>query len=366
MNALKTGLVAFSALSVSAFAQFTAGDLAVVRVGDGSGALSALNGAVAIQEYTTLGGLANTYNEPTSGGSAFVMTGNATAEGALSRSADGSQLTFAGYNLAFPIASSPAAATAAAAPRAIGTISASGAFGMPVVSSTAFSGNGFRSAVEDNANNYWGIANGGGLFYFGNTASSATIAANPANNRVMNIVNNNLYWSTGSGQVGVYAVSGMPTAAATTNAVIITAGTGTGTASPYDFAFNAGQTLAYVCDDRTTANGGGVQRWDLISGVWTLSYTLNTGGTGGARGLAVDFSGVNPVLYATTVEGNNNRLVTITDTGAGSVEADLATAGVNRAFRGLEFAPVAVPEPASAALIGLGFAAAFAYRRRKN
>ena len=364
MNALKTGLVVFSTLSVSAFAQFSAGDLAVVRVGDGSAALSALNGSVSILEYTTLGSLANTYNEPTSGGSAFIMTGNATAEGALSRSADGTLLTFAGYNLALPIASSPAGATAAAAPRAIGTISASGTFGMPVVSTTAFSGNGFRSAVTDNANNYWGIANGGGLFYFGNTASSATVAANPANNRVMNIVNNNLYWTTGSGQVGIYAVPGFPTGVATTNAVIITAGTGTGTASPYDFAFNASQTLAYICDDRTTANGGGIQRWDLVSGVWTLSYTLNTGGTGGARGLAVDFSGANPVLYATTVETSNNRLITLTDTGSGSAETDLASAGTNRAFRGLEFAPV--PEPGSATLIGLGLAAGWLFRRRKN
>jgi len=84
----------------SSDAQFTDGNLAVTRVGDGSIALGGLGNSVSVLEYTTLGSLVNTFNFATSGGDAFLMTGNATAEGALSRSIDGRFLTLAGYNTA--------------------------------------------------------------------------------------------------------------------------------------------------------------------------------------------------------------------------------------------------------------------------
>lgn len=365
MNALTRALLIFLISSFCAVAQFTPGNLALVHVGDGSVALGSFGAPISIEEYTIAGVLSHTYALPTSGASAFTMTANATAEGSLTRSPDGSLLSFAGYNVALPFATSPAAAPAATAPRAVGTIDSSGTFSIPVSSTTAFSGNGFRSSLTDNANNYWGIANGGGLFYFGNTASAATVAPNPANNRVMNTVNNNILWSTGSGTVGIYSVSGFPTAAATTNAVIITAGSGTGTASPYDFALNANLTLAYVADDRSIANGGGIQRWDFDGTTWTLTYTLGTGtaSTVGARGLAVDFTGVTPLIYATTAETSNNRLILVADAGAASAATTLASAGANRAFRGLDFAP-AVPEPSSLSLLFLGALGLSLARRR--
>src|SRR5438046_3020221 len=100
MKVFKPTLLAFATLSISAFGQFTAGNLAVVHVGDGAAALASAGAAVSIEEYNPLLGLANTYALPTSGGSAFIMTGNATAEGALARSYDGSLLTLAGYNVA--------------------------------------------------------------------------------------------------------------------------------------------------------------------------------------------------------------------------------------------------------------------------
>ena len=364
MKHVFAALATLAVVPGSLLAQFSVGNLAVFHVGDGVAALAGNAAPVAIEEYTTAGLLANTFSLPDTGVNAFTVTGNATAEGGLSRSVDGTLLTFAGYNLARPFGTSPAAATSATAPRAVGTMTYNGTFGIPSTTTTAFSGNGIRSAATDGANNYWGIANGGGVYYFGNTAVAGQIAANPANNRVMNNVAGNLYFSTGSGTVGIYGFSGAPTAPAATNAVLLTAGTGTGTASPYDFAFNAGMTLAYVADDRTIANGGGIQRWDWNGSSWALTYTLNPGGTG-ARGLAVDFSGANPIIYATTTETSNTRLVKITDTGALSASSDLATAGLNKAFRGLEFAPVQVPEPSIFALIGMGLTGLLVLRRRQ-
>ena len=59
----------------------------------------------------------------------------------------------------------------------------------------------------------------------------------------------------------------------------------------------------------------------------------------GAHGVAVDFSGAHPVIYATTAEASTNRLVTITDTGAAATVTTLATAGVNQVFRGVVLTP---------------------------
>jgi len=287
------------------------------------------------------------------------MTGNATAEGALSLSQDGGSLTFAGYQSARLSSGTLAGSTAAAVPRAIGQVTASGSFSMPVVSTTAFSANSFRSAVTDGANNYWGSGVGQGVTYLGNSAAAATIETAQTTLRVMNIVNGNLFFTTAS---AVFQISGEPQSGTSTPTAVISTG-----GSSYDFAFNAGMTLAYVADDRTFATGGGIQRWNWNGTAWVLSYTLNAGGTGGgARGLAVDFSGLSPIVYATTTETANNRLVRIIDTGAASAETDLALAGATRAFRGLEFTPLAVPEPSSFALFALGLVGYLAARRRKN
>ena len=82
-------------------------------------------------------------------------------------------------------------------------------------------------------------------------------------------------------------------------------------------------------------------------GSYTLSIGPNvvaraedrlTAGTYG-RGLTADFNGANPVLYAITPDEGDNRLVTITDTGAASTGTVLASAGVNQSFRGIRFGP---------------------------
>lgn len=99
----------------------------------------------------------------------------------------------------------------------------------------------------------------------------------------------------------------------------------------------AGVDTAYVADDRGTASGGGVQKWIFNGTTWSLTYTLNSGLTAGARGVTVDASGANPVVYATTADGS--KLVKVIDAGAGSAFTTLATAGTNKIFRGVAFAP---------------------------
>ena len=57
---------------------FTAGNLAVVRVGDGSAALSSVATATFIDEITTGGTLVQSIALPPSGGSPLTLSGSAT------------------------------------------------------------------------------------------------------------------------------------------------------------------------------------------------------------------------------------------------------------------------------------------------
>jgi hypothetical protein len=115
-------------------------------------------------------------------------------------------------------------------------------------------------------------------------------------------------------------------------------------ASPQGFVFNPTFTTAYLADKNLAGNGG-IQRWDWNQGAWTRSYVFTGLTNVGAVGVAADFSGATPVVYATTAEDSGNRLVSIADTGADSPVITLATAGVNQVFRGVTFAPDAALAP---------------------
>jgi hypothetical protein len=144
----------------------------------------------------------------------------------------------------------------------------------------------------------------------------------------------NLYFSTQKITNGIWKISGTPAVPASASLLIKTGSSST----PYAFAFNPGFTTAYVADDTLTGKGG-VQRWDFNGSAWAMSYAFTGITNSGARGVAVDFSGANPVIYATTAEASTNRLVSVTDTGAAAAVTTLATAGVNQVFRGVSLAP---------------------------
>jgi hypothetical protein len=348
--------------ALATHAQFLPGNLALVRLGDGTQTLGNTGNTVFIDQYTPLGGLVNSLQIPDSGASALIMSGNATSEGALSLSGDGRFLTIAGYNTTRPFSSSLANSTSATVPRGVGLVSANGSYSLAATTTTQFSANNIRGGATDALNNFWGAGANSGTYYFGNNAPGATVQNTVANTRVIADINGNLFFSTSSGSShGVWEIPGTPTGAGTASALLNTGSTG----SAYDFAFNPAMTIAYVADD-TASTAGGIQRWDFNGTSWSLTYTLGTGAANiGARGLAVDFSGVTPVIYATTAEATANRLITITDTGVASAATTLATAGANEIFRGLEFTPV-VPEPSVAAIacVGLLLAVARGQRRR--
>jgi hypothetical protein len=353
----------FALVGVSA-AQFTPGNLVVLRVGDGTAALTNASTASFLDQYNTA--TANqaspsfTSSLPTAGGTVLTISGTSTSDGQITRSATG-QIIVAGYATA-PGTTGVTGTLSSAVNRVVNAVDASGTATRIGTTSTNFSGNNFRSAWSDGTNS-WGVGAGTGTVVFpGDTVVSSTVL----NQRVIQSFNGNLYTSTGSGTpgpIGIFQVgTGLPTGSTTSTSVINTSTTGTGTASPYGFAFNAAGNVAYIADDRTAANGGGIQKWTFNGTNWTLAGIFNSlSGTNGARGLAVDFGGANPVLYATT---NDNRLVTLIDTGSNFSDAAivLATAGTNQAFRGVTFSPV--PEPATVGLIGAAVLGCGAFVRR--
>ncbi len=322
---------------------FTAGNLAVNRIGNGMETLNANGDTIFIDEYSTAGTLAQSIKLPDSTSGAFIGSGSSGSEGALMRSPDGKLLCLAGYNTAYGGSTSVSGAMASAVPRAVGTLDVNGNFAIGATTTTQYGGNNFRGGATDGNNNFWGAGAGSGTYYLG-TGTAVAVQTATMNTRVVNIVNGNLYLATGSATgnsgAGIYSFSGLPVATATPTAVILT---GTGS-SPYGFAINAAGTIAYVADDGTGTSENlahaGIERWDYSGGTWSLTYTLGTGAAGiYGRGVTVDFSGANPVIYATTTESTANRLIKITDTGSGSTATTLATAPATTFFRGVTFTP---------------------------
>jgi hypothetical protein len=326
----------------TAASPFFSGNIAVLRIGDGTETLGSSGNSVFIEQFTTNGVLAGSVAIPDNGTNALLISGSASSEGALTLSPDGRLLVFAGYNISLTnsatIGSSLANAAATVVPRALGALDASGSFALTGVTTNQYGGNNMRGGASDGLGNYWGAGATGGTFYFGSGPAN-TIQNVSSNTIVIQDLGGNLYFSTAKNIPGIWKIPGTPTIPSSA-AVLLSAGS---KASPYAFAFSPDFTIAYIADD-TLKGSGGIQRWDF-NGSWSMTYAFNSLTNIGARGVAVDFSGAQPIIYATTAENSPNRLVSIIDTGVSSTAVTLATAGVNQIYRGVAFGPYAAANP---------------------
>ena len=335
-------------VSFLAFASFvpaqgpiTPGDLVVVRVGDGSGALSNASTAVFLDEFTTSGTAVQSIALPTAASGSnlrFTNSGSATSEGNLNVSVNGQYLTLAGYDAA-PGLVGVASSTTASVLRVIARVDMNGTVDTSTSLAT-YSGNNVRSACSVTGNEFWVGGPGNGVSYVaGLGATSGTqLATNLANIRTVQVSSGQLYCSSASG--AFQGVSSVGVGAPTTSGETITILPGMPTASgpsAYDFWF-ADTVTCYVADDRAPASGGGIQKWVFSAGAWSLAYTMAPAGLVGCRGLTGAYVGGNFVLYATTAASPGSQLVTVTDTGAGSAFTTLATAATNTIFRGVRLA----------------------------
>jgi len=369
-------LLALPAISILSEPQaqaspFIPGNVAVTQYGDGSAALGGNATPVYVLEYlpATAGQAipVQTIAIPTNGVSRLTAAGSSTSEGFIARSVYSTNITFAGYD-ADAGTTGIAATTGTAVNRCVGNLDAGGNFTRAAGGSTvAFSGSNVRSAVSDDTN-YWmsgtasTSATGGGIWYSANGGPPAKIGTGNANGnvRVTRIFNGSLYLSTGSGTIGIWSYTGIPTSTATaTNMITVS------TSSPYDFAISPAGNAAYINDDGALvaggATGGGIQKWTLSGGIWSRKFTMGLSNslTAGCRGMAVDFSGPNPVIYATTADAQT-KLIKITDTtvlaaitNVTDQAVTLAIAPANTAFRGVALAPIGTGTATAPSLSGI-------------
>jgi hypothetical protein len=330
-------------------APFTAGDVAIYRVGTGTGALTSAGTAAFIDEYSSSGSLVQSIPLPTAVNGLdkpLVASGTATSEGQLSLSVDGQYLLATGYD-ATPGTASVAGTTSTAVPRVVGRIDGNGNIDTTTALTDALSGNNPRTAVSTDGTHIWiGGANGVNATTLGSTTSSLLSSQNT---RQLGIFNSQLYLSSSSGtNKGVNSVgTGLPTSGTQTLTLLA------GSASAYGYAFvtlGSGSTpdTLYVADSTTTAGNASILKFGLSSGTWVAEGSISVAvGTLNLEGLAVSVSNGVATLFATSGAGTSTgggSLYTATDsTGAGGTASgsapSIATASANETFRGVAFVP---------------------------
>jgi len=348
--ALLTALIILTP-NAGAGTPFTAGNIVVERMTVSGTASSAQ--LVEVVEYPPGGGTAaqtislpNAAIRPTGNPYNLMDGGSTTSAGGLTRSANGGMIALPGYN-GIPGDLTIASSASATISRVIGAISLGGVADTSRGGLNIFSGNAFRGVASTDGTQFW-CAGGNGLWYYDSVPTLNQLGSQ--NLRMARVFNNQLFVSSGSGTpgVGISSVSllgnNLPTSGTAIITLLIADNSGTGTFSPYNFEFNPTMDVCYVTDDRSVVTGGGIQKYTKSGSTWSWAYTLGTGAasTVGAFGLAVDWSGANPVIYATTVEGATagNRVIKITDTGTGSAATTIVAATAGKWLRGVALAPV--------------------------
>jgi len=332
-----------SSLVTKAQQPFGAGNLVVERIGDGTATLSSAAAAVFLDEYTPAGTLVQSIAMPTAtSGVNHMLTesGSATSDGYIHLSPNGKYLAVPGYDAAVGTASVASTASATVS-RVVGIVNSQGVVATTAAFNNIASGNNLRSAITTDSVNVWvGSGSSGGVYY--GTAASATainLSTTSTNVRCVNIINGQLYTSSSSGALRIAAVgTGLPTTAGQT--IVNLPGMPVSGGSPYDFTMatlSNGNSVIYVADD-----GAGIMKYSNVAGTWTANGSVGTG-SDGYRGITSYVRNDTVFLYAATAA----KMVAVVDgngfntsiSSANTTLTTLVTAGTNKIFRGIAFAP---------------------------
>ena len=349
-------LLAVHHASLGTAAPITPGNLVIYRVGDGAAALTTAGAAVFLDEYTTAGALVQTITVPTTGATQMVAVGNASTEGIISRSQDGSKLLFMGYRNT--TGTTPGGSTV---PRVIGTLDVAGSLDTSIAVTDMTSAVP-RSATSVDGSAYW-VGTSTGVRYIPTpTATSTSVLIDSRNSRQVNLFDNVLYATNGSTGTAakVQSYGTLPTISTVPTPLVTTVSSDAmngfalldldagipGPDTMYTLSTLSSQLLKY------SYNGAS---WITSGSIASSSVDLVATNVGGAV-----------TLYLTS--GSNLRVLTDTSGYNGTITGSftlLATPATNTAFRGVGL--FAVPEPASMTLVGTAMAAAgFGIRRLRR
>jgi hypothetical protein len=359
---LLSGAAALLWLALAAQAQetrFLPGHLAVLRAGDGAVPLKLKQAPIFLDQYDLKAAQAApsyTVRIPTNGPNSFFFNGHAATEGTLTRSSDRKLLAFAGYG-GVDLLQVNGTASRLDIQHGFCTVDGAGAIHtfLYKMESTNAKVNP-RGVATDGTSNFWACGNVSGTFYFNSADASGPVRFNAfQNSRAMKIIGHALYASINaadgnlnneSARMYSFQPAALPRQADTSIQLVIPA------AQSYKktvgFDINTNGDAAYMSDTEA-----GVQKYVKAGETWKFAYSFpipqnipkELNNAAGCFGLAVDFSGPSPVIFATTTEGyggsvNSNRIVRIVDTNAAAVVTTLVQAGsTNIAFRGLDFTP---------------------------
>jgi hypothetical protein len=364
---MRKGLQAFIVAAMMALCahqveatSFTAGDLAVYQADPTT---LSTNTTITIVEINPTNVPPNPVQSisinGTSGSNALRTSGSATSNGLLARSDNHTLLSFTGHN------STTATGNAnLLLPRGVGTLDAGGNFNL-ATTYTGGSGNQTRGATSLN-NSDWYIGDQGGVYTNGGTTASPSA---------------NIRGIKSFGGI-VYTLQQSPTA---TNIVVSTVSApsgGTITGLPgltnnntaLDFYLVSSGTNGSAYDELYITTTSGISKFSLAGGTWVANGSAAV--SGGLYGIA---AAVDPLggadLYATAGSGGatGNSVVKFVDSAGWNSSISLGasttlyTAPTGAVNKGIEFVPVAVPEPASGTLLALGLlGGVVAVRRRSN
>jgi hypothetical protein len=355
----------FAAARLQAAFSLGSGNLYVYQIGDGNtnGYATATAAApIYIDQFSTNGTLLNQVELPTNSAVTIIASLNSATEGSLSLAPAGNALVFMGYtnNGSFPVGTGGVNSSQTTTnTRSVLSVTANGTF-YPLSGNTNFykppAGAG-RGAATDGSGNYWAIGSAGmasgGLNYYGTNAAATNVSLT-GSARSIQIYGTNLYFTAAT------AMYSVPLANATNGNIdpltaLFTDSDGVNSSTSEGFVFNTNLSICYIAEG-STASGGGIRRYDYdpVNLVWNYSYTISPISIGGSAYAFVtaDFTGGNPVVYATTlpVSGVGNSVVRYVDTGASAAATTIASVIAaaptnNLNYNGIVFDSIATAAP---------------------
>src|ERR1043166_51476 len=303
-------LIAGLAASTASAASYTSGNIVVLQC-DGT---ATTGNTVSLVEYTPAGTMVSSNALPSNGGTdngtSFVAGGSSVLNHDMSLSADGALIVIPGY--AVTAGSSIDAASATTVPRVIATMKYNQVYARPITITTggAVSANVMRGASSDGFGNFWAVSGGGNVAY-ATSASTTASSITGATGRGVGAYNGNLAYTAAptGGPFGAFAFAGMPTTTATASIILTSAFL----TQPAGFSMQNSSAVgakAYICNYNDAAKVG-IQGFTFNGSSWaadTAAITFSSGtGTDRPQHIAVDYSGINPVLYF-TVNANSTTV----------------------------------------------------------